>query len=499
MKKVCALALIACLLLAFAPSAMAAPPEERNVYDMDFTLDTDNKSISGTFDITAYNDSDDAWDELCLRDYTVSVLDLAEENEAGSGGVSEIAGVTDAQSGEPLDFRLDDTDPSVVYVELSEPLAPGGRAGISIDFYADVPHCPFNYAWNEAPEGSGKYLFELANFYPVLAIYEDGGWVWDEYINRAECFYSKCADYSATFRLPEDYVVAASGSEEMTGGEDGLAVWEINAENMRDITITASNNLSSVSGEWEGITFNSYYFTEGYGEEYDYDPAANAEDVLRVAMDSTEYFTGLIGPYPYDELDIVPMFGAAGGLEFPALVRLSKVDNLLATYDEFYEDTDYDRQGIIDFFNNDVTAHEVGHQWFYAVVGNDCYNEAWLDEGFTTFITFLYTSKDMSEAEVSEETGWLKEWMDEETKGLYLNESYAELGDEYSTVVYEKGQVFLTALMDAMGEDTFIEMLKEYYGTWSFSEVTTEDFVSLVYEYDDSGAVKSLVDEYIKF
>ncbi len=36
-------------------------------------------------------------------------------------------------------------------------------------------------------------------------------------------------------------------------------------------------------------------------------------------------------------------------------------------------------------------AHEVRlHEWFYAVVGNDQYREAWLDESFAVYGEFVY-------------------------------------------------------------------------------------------------------------
>ena len=66
MKKIISVLIIAVIMLTLAPAAYAEETPSKNLYDMDFTLDTDAKSFEGTFKLTAYNDSEDPWDELFL-------------------------------------------------------------------------------------------------------------------------------------------------------------------------------------------------------------------------------------------------------------------------------------------------------------------------------------------------------------------------------------------------------------------------------------------------
>lgn len=500
MKKTIALLLVLLLVIAATPAALAARAEEgrQNSYTMDFVLDTENKALNGTFDILAVNDSEDEWEELCLRDFAMAVIQELDGNWLLKDK-TKFKSVTSVDTGNELEIRFDKDDASIVFVELEQALAPGESTAISIDFYADIPESSMRYSWNKSPDEE-LLMFELANFYPLLAIYEDGDWVCDEYVTDGEAFYSRCANYSVKMTLPEEYTVVASGDEQVSGDGNGMAEWSIEAQNMRDIYITASNNFSCVSDSWEGVEFNSYYFTEGYE---DYNPKGNAEVMLKAAMDSMEFFTEMVGPYPYDELDLVIMSGMVGGMEYPSIVKMSNVKNYYDAYggmfDEYgEEDYGFNVDEMVEQALIEVTAHEVGHQWFYAVVGSDSYNEAWLDEGITSFITMMFTMRDATAMDMANMVKYSMEWLEEDVGDRYINESYGELDYDYGTVVYMKGQYFMYELMQAMGEESFLEMFRDYYQTWSFKEASTKDFVQKVYEYDDSDEVKELIEKYIK-
>lgn len=109
---------------------------------------------------------------------------------------------------------------------------------------------------------------------------------------------------------------------------------------------------------------------------------------LKAAIDAVNAFCDAWGEYPYDTLDVVQTPYNAGGMEYPGLVRIAEMyaDLIGAEGDES--------------LRLDV-AHEVAHEWFYAVVGNDQYREAWLDESFAVYgelVYQLYTGE--SEADV---------------------------------------------------------------------------------------------------
>ena len=160
--------------------------------------------------------------------------------------------------------------------------------------------------------------------------------------------------------------------------------------------------------------------------------------------------------------------------------------------------------------------HEVAHQWFYGAIGNDPYNEPWLDEAFAEFLeSFVFPVSGAGvleeiEAAKDQGAGWplqaygdfyrLKHSMAEQLpkkKSVHLPYDNYEK-DEYSQYVYQNGAFFLFELEQAMGEAKFFSMLQSYYKTYKFCEVTTEDFLAFVKAYDPAGSTQSIVDEYIR-
>ena len=137
----------------------------------------------------------------------------------------------------------------------------------------------------------------------------------------------------------------------------------------------------------------------------------------------------------------------------------------------------------------ELISHETGHEWFYAAVGNDQYEEPWLDEGFAEFCNILYDMEmpDSLERGISivakksgKDAAWLQ-WDSEEIEKWYLPVSPDEKkrvinmpydwydegrkrGD-YNTQVYNNGALFLYELKKNMGDEKFFEAMQEYYKT----------------------------------
>ncbi len=477
MKRAVCILLIAVILIVCAPLAQAAGAE-RNQYDMDFTIDMDEKLISGRFGVTAFNGSQDAWSGLCLRDYATTLLEMAGDAPA------EFIGIKDA-SGAELKYYRDDSDPSIVYVELNEPIPPGGSGKITIEYSAGIPKLGngARYGWQPIPTDEGQLIFELANFYPVLAIYEDGGWVTEPYFNEGECFYSSCADYGIKLTLPDSYTVVSTGGEVMGESKEGMTTWTISAKNVRDVAFTTCPNMGWFSGTTKGGAKLKSYYYEGDNRHATEAQASISFDTVLGAMN---YYEEIIGPYPYGSIDVVmSALEGFGGMEYPMYVRCSDYSVNIANR----EDT------IMR-----VSAHEAAHQWFYAVVGNNQYTEAWLDEGFATLLEILYFYH-IERYDIADEIvdgGRARVAGNKALASEYVNLPYDELGENYGGAVYSKAGLFLFDLLQAMGEDDFFKMIKDYYEEYSFKEAKTDDFISKVFEYSDSGEVRALVEENIK-
>lgn len=451
----------------------------KNNYEMNVSLNPDTKVMESVVSITVNNTSEDSWDSICLRDYIPAIAKVQEEATAiKSDMTSQWASVIDVETGDSLDYSRNDDDQSVVFVQLSESLAPGEATTIEITYTVNLSQDSVRLRWTDY--GQDKYVFELANFYPVVAIYENGQWQQDPFIFDGECFYSTVSDYAVKLTVPEDYIVAASGVESVGTQEEGTTTWLLHGDNVRDMAMTVSNHISKVSETVDGVEVNSYYFNTETGK-------TQGDLMLEHGVESLKLFNRAFGKYPYESLDIVMTTDMLNALEYPAVVRVMDLSENLDPNSEF---------SSVDSLIETV-AHEVAHQWFYAVVGNNSYQEPWLDESFASFGALIYLGKSDSK-EAMDTLASDNRAASEKEQDVYLNENYGELGQSYIITTYFKGQVFLYDLMKLMGEEEFFAMMQDYYTTWGYKEAHTKDFVDVLYKHTDSQDVKALVEKNIK-
>lgn len=470
--------------------AYAAESETlRLAYEMDVTLH--DKTLRETVRVTVVNDSADTWNEVCFRDYMHSVILEAQSRTDGtiecSSGI-----ISAARNGEPLTVETDVDDPSIVYVKLDQQLQPGESAALEIQYIADIPDGGFRCAYGALNfSDAANRTYELAQFYPMLAIYEDGRWICEPYIIEGECFYTRCADYSITLHAPEGYDVIASGDETRGQTIDGVTDWQISASDMRDVTIIVSNEYDVLTGEACGVTVNSYFAAQN---EETADHRMQGKVTLNAALAAIEAFTEAYGTYPYAELDLTESCYEFGGMEAPGVVRISQLYSWFIG-DSIYRDDETDYESRL----QGTVAHEVAHEWFYGAVGNDQYNEAWLDESFAAFSEQVYwRSLGRSEKTIAET---MREFAqaDRDTGNHAVNLSYGNLEWNYTCAVYQRGAAFLYQLEQAMGEDAFYAFMREYYAKFALREAKTIDFIeTLAPHIAENKAAHALIEKYIQ-
>jgi aminopeptidase N len=128
-----------------------------------------------------------------------------------------------------------------------------------------------------------------------------------------------------------------------------------------------------------------------------------------------------------------------------------------------------------------TVAHEVAHQWFYNVIGNDQIDEPWLDEALAQYATWLYYVDVYGEANAQ---GYRRSWEDRWSRvdradipiGLPTG---AYVDQEYSAIVYGRGPLFIAALAEEMGIESFDKFLQDYYETHKWGISTTDSFRQL--------------------
>ena len=145
-----------------------------------------------------------------------------------------------------------------------------------------------------------------------------------------------------------------------------------------------------------------------------------------------------------------------------------------------------------------TVAHEVGHQWFYNVVGNNQVGEAWLDEAVVQYITGLYHLDRYGTSGYNGlRNSWISRWERVERADIPIgmpSESYAPI--EYSAIVYGRGPLFIEALADEMGEETFNAFMQDYYQTNQWGISSGEGFKAAAEEFCECD-LTDLFDEWV--
>lgn len=508
MKKLLSCMLAVCMMCAVTGAwAENVNDVPKTMYSMEIMLDetdSDKPRLLINMETTVRNYSENEWTEICFQDYMNSLYQWFAWNHEGEEFNS---GITRAMSGDTeLNVRVEGialptepiNDQSVIFVELDEPLPPGESVKLDLVYSADIICDQTRCAYNSLVfENKGARTYELAQFYPMLAVYEDGEWNASPYYTEGECFYTRCADFEITLHVPEKYEVIASGEETKGETDDGMTEWRISAENMRDVTIIVSNEYVRQTGEICGVTVNSYHAPNHPDEQSD-DHEEQGAIQLQTAMDSIEAFTEAYGTYPYEELDVVESKYGYGGMEAPGLIRISVLYSWFMGEDDSAEDQKEYAERCAS-----TVAHETAHEWFYAAVGNDQYNEAWLDESFAAFSEQVYWRHiGRSEEEVAAAMKPFTQHVPE-SGNMTIDHAYHEkLNDgayfDYTSAVYQRGAGFLYQLEQSMGKEDFAAFVREFYATYCLREAHTEDFISTLQPYiEGNDAAKALVGKYL--
>jgi hypothetical protein len=416
----------------------------------------DPARIAGTVDLLYLNDTGEELDKIYLRLYANDAL-------YGDGGITiddvEVADV-------PVAPVLGVAD-TVAELPLSTALPVGETVSVSYAFTATPPmNAGHGYGMYGVDTGSGTWA--LAHWYPVLAGRDAGGaWNLQPPSENGDPIFSNTALYEVTLTAPAELVLVTTGSVvETTVAGDGRTSHRIVTGPVRDFTIVADDDFDVVSREVDGTVVNSWY---NPGRE------TGAELALDYGAESLAMFNDLFGAYPYEEFDIVDVGvgGGAAGIEFPQLV--------------FIGDAYYDNPGIeqaMPGFFEFLVVHEVAHQWWYGLVGNDQYVDAFIDEGLTNYVSTIYFERRYGEEEGAFQVtlnlelpylGFLFEEGDQIVD--QPTDDFVTMGD-YGVTIYAKGALGFQAVREAIGDEAFFAGLRQYVEGFRFAVATPADLRS---------------------
>ena len=478
-----------------ARSASGAPGprywQQRADYALEATLDTATNILRGTGHIYYVNRSPDALDYVWVQlDQNLfapgsisGVLNQPPLLFAGGvvfdfSGKGFVGGITVdrfAAAGRPLTTKIFGT---MMRVELPRPLGPDLRITFDIAWHFPIP-----------PYGGGRMgrvgsrFYELGQWYPRMAVYDDvHGWNTLPFLGAGE-FYLEFGDFDVSLTVPAGFMVTATGAlanptvirtpqerarlarvftssqvvqvitrEEAianaTRRVPGTRTWRFTASGVRDFAWAAGSGLRWDASVWDGILVQTFYHPEAT-------PWEEANAMLRFAL---RHFSGALGQYPWPQISGVE--GLIEGMEYPMVIYCP---SLQKREDQYW-----------------VLMHELGHQWFPMQVGSDERRYPWMDEGFNTFA-------DYDAAEAFFKGTAYGDTVRRELLGAYA--ATAIPGSEQPMITkpdevrqlywtaYQKPALMLSILREAVvGREEFDRALREYVRRWKGKHPQPADF-----------------------
>ncbi|TAK11340.1 MAG: M1 family peptidase [Acidobacteria bacterium] len=501
-RRLFSLVLCAFGTLVVTPAAQTPPTEARSPRNANYTLnaalDTSTHTISGDGKIAwrnitknptselrfhlywnAWRDDHSSW----IRETKLGRASAAGRPAADRGSIdlkSLTLGGQDLLAGAkfiaPDDGNADDR--TVLQVPLSKPVAPGESIELNV---AWTSHVPRPYARTGV---QGNYYF-IAQWFPKLGVLEDTGWNCHQFHAATE-FFSDFGSYDVTLKLPDGWLVGATGREISPG--------RFVQDDVHDFAWTTSPDFMVANREFNEpglpkVNMRLLLQKEhGDGEQVDRHFNATA-----IALRN---YGKWFGPYPYEQITIVDPVtvfndraqgASTGGMEYPTLFTAGSRWKLL----------------VHELRPESVTIHEAGHQFWYGIVATNEFEHAWMDEGFNTFSTARAISQDIDPqiATVERYFGGFLPWAYEDARwtrevdGDRLNayRLVASFDDQStptwkywpgsaSAITYNKTALWLNTLEKMLGWETTQKILATYFQRWSFKHPAPQDFFAIANE-----------------
>ncbi len=366
-------------------------------------------------------------------------------------------------------------DQTVFSVTLPQELEPGQTILISIEFESKVPR-PISRT------GVYKDYYFISQWFPKIGVFEDGRWNCHQYHSSSE-YYADYGTYDIKITLPSSFIVGGTGEhQEIIDNRDGTTTHHFHQHSVHDFAWTASprfleykENFEFAPGKITEITLLLQPQHRKLKDRY-----------MNAVKNAIKYCSLFYGDYPYTTSTCVdPAYNSrSGGMEYPT----------------FFTGGAYFLTRKRMSSPEGVTIHEFGHGYFYGLVGSNEFENAWMDEGFTSFLdseiyhtaygnplysrSFFGIPFTFRNVEIPIESSGISSHrqtynMDEMQRFAW---EFLE-GGSYGANSYSKAELMLRTLKRFMGKDLFSRMIKSYSQRFWFKHPRPQDFYAVVSEY----------------
>jgi len=393
-------------------------------------------------------------------------------------------------------YVKDNEDICIVY--LLDPLKPGETVEITTPFIVKIPHGSISRL------GHLGQSYQITQWFPKPAVFDNDGWHPMPYLDQGE-FYSEFGTFDVYITLPKNYVVGATG--DLINGEKELA-WLNNIadktakiedfsdhdmsfpvssdttktlhyhqSNVHDFAWFADKRYHVLKGEVELPFSKKKVSTWAMFTNNEADLWKNSIEYLN---DATYYYSLWNGDYPYNHVTAVDgSISAGGGMEYPNVTVIGE------SYSAFTLET--------------TIMHEVGHNWFYGILGTNERDHGWMDEGLNSmnenrYIETKYPNRGLMWSDSIAKNNKLIKWFDlrEYTHkdsyniGYLINasrnkdqaiktHSAEHTPFNYGSIIYGKTAIVFDYLMAYLGEELYDKCMHLYFDEWKFKHPQPED------------------------
>ena len=478
---------------------------------IDVTLNDADNTLDGFIKMDYYNNSPDTlyfiwihlWPNAYKNDKT-AFTDQSLENGSTAfyfsnadkrGYINRLDFKVNANTAKTEDYPQHQ---DIIKLILPEPLAPKSNTKIETPFHVKLPH-------NFSRGGHVGQAYQATQWFPKPAVYDRKGWHPIPYLDQGE-FYSEFGNYEVQITLPENYIVAATGDlqneneikwlknkkfvtrepkkkkaslqkkddEENkfpSSGKTKTILYKQN--NVHDFAWFAdktynykTDTLQLASGKV--INTNIFYYSENS------DVWKNSLDMIKRAILSKSKW---LGEYPFNVVSVVDG-GNGGGMEYPTITLLESGGT----------------EKMLDF----VINHEVGHNWFQAILASNERTHPWMDEGMNTYYDSRYSLQQYGNTQldiIQTKSAFIKKRMPDDIQHTLLQtitvikkDQPIETSSEHFTsfnfnmIAYIKTGDWMKLLEDKLGKTLFDSCMQEYYHRWQFKHPYPEDFKKVMEE-----------------
>jgi hypothetical protein len=401
-------------------------------------------------------------------------------------------------NGIPVKWEFDREHIDIAILYLSAPLKPGERLKVSTPFTVKIPSGSISRL------GHIGQSYQITQWYPKPAVYDKNGWNQIPYLNQGE-FYSEVGSFDVTITLPKNYVVGATGDLQTEEELDFLnAKASETLKRRSDYLLQKQGRNGKTDFPPSDAEFKTIRYTQDRVHDFawfaDKRYAVSRGEVIlphskrsvttwamwvphntnlwqhadEYLRDGTYYYSLWNGDYPYNNVTAVDgTISAGGGMEYPTITVIGNSSSK--------EELEV------------VIVHEVGHNWFYGILGSNERVHGWMDEGMNTLNEVRYMQTKYPDntrmSDMVMNGSFHMDDLDHHDLGDISYRTIAHLGEDqpiethsadfapvnYGVIMYQKTGLVFFYLKDYLGEELFDKCMHTYFDEWKFKHPQPED------------------------